>query len=163
MYDWWRLRPRLDWLVGAVVAIAWRVAIHAGWISGLDLEKSDRIAVYGAAGGIGTALIGFFIVPVTLALTISTGDNLIEIVRSAGPSLRRAVMHGAATASAIVVATPIAIALDRDAANEPARAAFVALFIAACLAFTRLFAQIGGLLRVREKAESRSQADDLHG
>ena len=143
--------------------MSWRAARWLDLVGPLDLVDPDaRRAVYTQAGAIGSAVIGLFVVPVSLALALAPSERLRRVLANKQGQLRRAVMQAGVAAVILVVFTVVAVALDATpSGNRPVRALAPGVFTAAVLSVVRILRTLGALLLLSEADARPSMADDV--
>lgn len=174
MIAWWSLRPRVDWLIALVAVIAWLIAQMRGWTTPLEsLDADTRRAVYTQAGTIGTAAIGLFVVPVSLALALAPRERLERVLSHKRGQLRRAVMQAGTAAVVLIVFTVVAVTLDTapgdlaatppvpPAENEAVRLLAPGVFVLTVFGLLRVLRVLGALLRLNEVEGRPSMSDRI--
>lgn len=174
MIGWWALRPRYDWVIAAIAIAAWQAASLLGWGSPLDTVDPDtRRAIYTQAGTLGTATIGLFVVPVSLALALAPRERLERVLSHKRGQLRRAVMQAGTAAIVVILFTVVALALDTargdpsatppiaPATNEAIRFVAPGVLVVVVLSVARILRVLGALLHLSEVEGRPSMAEDI--
>ena len=160
---WWSLRPRLDWLLGLVAILVWRTLRGFDLVGPLDLvDPAARRAVYSQAGALGGAVIGLFVVPVSVVLAFAPRERLQRVLARRQGELRRAVMQAGTAAALLVVFSIVAVALDATSTgNRGVRLVAPGVFSVAGLSLVRVLRVLGALLALSERDARPSMADTI--
>lgn len=163
MISWWSARPRLDWLIAIGIVVSWRFVRAVDMVGPLALgDHLARRAIYTQAGTMGTAIIGLFVVPVSLTLALAPRERLRRVLSHKQGQLRAAVMQAGVAATVLVVFTVLAVALEATpSGNRLLRVVAPGILTAALLSLIRVLRVLGALLLLVEVEARPSIADHI--